>query len=245
MNVDVSHDGALTGSENMRRDLLLVEQVREGSVDIAFRTYQWTPWCVSLGTHQSASAIDLDMCVERGYDVVHRPTGGRAVLHANELTYALALRIPSGCKPLDVYKDFHAMLHSSLVSLAPELALSTAAPSLRDHYASSGPLGQVCFSAHAPSELLWHGRKVVGSAQRVVDGIVLQHGSIVCGPEHLMLGELLAADNEVRERTVATMRRTSATLTDVAGHTITPSEVASALRASLTQERLSGLIPQA
>lgn len=245
MIVEVSHDGALTGSENMRRDLLLVEHVRNGTVDVAFRTYQWSPWCVSLGTHQRASAIDAVACAERGYDIVHRPTGGRAVLHANELTYALALRIPSGSAAMDVYRVFHTLLHAALSSLAPELTLSSVAPSLRDHYASSGPLGQVCFSAHAPSELLWHARKVVGSAQRVIDGIVLQHGSILCGPEHLSLGELLVADDDVCEQTVATLRRTSATLADVAGHIITPAEVASALRTYLTHERLNGLLLRA
>ncbi len=242
MIIAVAHDGALTGAENMRRDMQLIDRIRSGAVDVDVRTYQWTPWCVSLGAHQSPSQVDVVACHRRGVDIVTRPTGGRAVLHAQELTYAFAVRVPEHRSARDVYQAFHTLLHRALVTIAPALELSTTAPSLREHYAASGPLGQVCFSSHAPSELLWDGRKVVGSAQRVIDGIVLQHGSILCGPGHEQLGQVLAVDPDMRARIVETTTASSATLTDVAGHHIEPSDVDNVLRVHLTQQNLSSLL---
>lgn len=242
MNLELRNDGLLTGRENMQRDLQLIDRVRTASVDLVLRLYQWSPWCVSLGANQQSDRLDREACRARNIDIVERPTGGRAVLHANELTYAFATRIPSGKSAMDVYRAFHRMLHEALVHIAPEISLSSLAPSLREHYAASGPLGQVCFSAHAPSELLWDNRKVVGSAQRVVDGIILQHGSILCGPGHEQLGMLLHGEHETRIRIVEATQRASATLSEAAGRTVEPAEIAVLLEQRLTLETLSGLV---
>ncbi len=243
MMIEISSDGRMTGAENMRRDLLLVDRVRNGLADVALRLYQWQPWCVSLGINQQHGNIDANACSVRSIGIVTRPTGGRAVLHANELTYAIAVKIPHGGTAMDVYRGCHRILHGALVAIAPELVCTTVAPSLRDHYASSGPLGQICFSAHAPSELLWNNRKVVGSAQRVIDGVVLQHGSILCGPGHEDLGYLLRADRATQERVVATTRRVSATLSEAAARTVSADVVAEVLLERLQAEVLSGLVP--
>lgn len=242
MIISVAHDGALPGAENMHRDMQLVDRVRNGSVDLDVRTYQWAPWCVSLGANQSSSHIDVDACHRCGFDMVTRPTGGRAVLHAQELTYAFAVRVPAHRSARDVYQAFHTLLHHALTTLAPDLALSTRAPSLREHYAASGPLGQVCFSSHAQSEILWGGRKVVGSAQRVIDGVVLQHGSILCGPGHEQLGQVISADPDVRLRIVESTIASSATLSDVAARRIQASDVDDLLREHLTRESLQRLL---
>jgi lipoate-protein ligase A len=238
MIVEVSNEGSLRGSENMRRDLELVERVRNGGVDLPLRFYQWDPWCVSLGTNQQSQNIDAEACASRGIDIVTRPTGGRAVLHACEVTYAFAVRIPAGRTAMDVYRAFHQRLHQALAFLAPELSISTDSPPLYQHYAASGALGQVCFSAHAPSELLWNDRKVVGSAQRVIDGVVLQHGSILCGPGHEELGYVLRAEREMQDRVVAATRASSATLSDVAHAEILPQDVATHLHSTLTTDVL-------
>jgi lipoate-protein ligase A len=242
MIVEVSNEGSLRGSENMRRDLELVDRVRNGNVDLPLRFYQWDPWCVSLGTNQQLHNINAEACASRCIDIVTRPTGGRAVLHACEVTYAFAMRIPTGRSAMDVYRAFHQRLHQALAMLAPELSLSTDAPPLHEHYAASGALGQVCFSAHAPSELLWNARKVVGSAQRVIDGIVLQHGSILCGPGHEELGCLLRAEPEMQDRVVSATRSSSATLSDVARAHIQPEEVAKHLYGTLTNDVLSEMM---
>jgi lipoate-protein ligase A len=88
----------LTGKENMARDEALLA---EGTP--ALRFYRWSPPCVSLGYFQNAAAdIDLDYLTREGIDLVRRPTGGRAVLHEHELTYAVVLPeslLPAGVVP--------------------------------------------------------------------------------------------------------------------------------------------------
>src|SRR5512142_460873 len=54
------------------------------------RFYAWAPPCVSLGRNQPLEAVDAARCAARGYAIVRRPTGGRAILHTDELTYSIA-----------------------------------------------------------------------------------------------------------------------------------------------------------
>ncbi|RPI67736.1 MAG: hypothetical protein EHM43_06735, partial [Ignavibacteriae bacterium] len=110
----IEHEGSSTGAQNMARDLELLEMVRSGGLDLAFRTYTWDPWAVSLGKHQQTEAIDVAETQRRGFDIVHRPTGGRAVLHARELTYCIAVR----GKPQDVYAQVHSALYEALEPMA-------------------------------------------------------------------------------------------------------------------------------
>jgi lipoate-protein ligase A len=219
----------------MALDLAMLDDVAVGTFDILVRTYMWSPWCVSLGRNQREDSISAGSCRLNGFDIVRRPTGGRAVLHANELTYAVALRSTAVLTPQLAYALIHEAIHAALEPLAPSLTFSGASTDLRTHYAASGALGQVCFTSHARSEIMWHTRKVVGSAQRVVGGLVLQHGSILCGAGHERIADVVAATDLERATMRASIERSSATLSEVAGRPITPNEVA---------ERLSDLAEQ-
>jgi len=194
-----------------------------------WRTYTWQPWAVSLGKHQDIAAIDAMAARRYSIDIVHRPTGGRAVLHANELTYCV---VACG-KPAEVYAKIHQTIHKALVQVLGDngrlLEFDTVGHDLRSHYASGSDLGQACFATSAKSEIMVNGRKVVGSAQRVVNGIVLQHGSILCGPEHLLLSELMPIPDERKTVFKAALQRSSISLSEIAGYAITPEDVAKAL----------------
>lgn len=230
MNIRTSHDGPARGADNMAQDLALLDSVRTGVLDVAVRTYTWEPWCVSLGHHQREDAIDRDLCELRGYDVVRRPTGGRAVLHADELTYAVAVRTSTDRTAQQIYAMVHEAIHAALLPLVPHLAFTGVGTDLRTHYASSGALGQICFTAHARTEITVDGRKVVGSAQRVLDGIVLQHGSILCGDGHEQIADLVSASESTRSSMRSTIERSSATLSSAAGRPLSPDLVADCLR---------------
>ncbi len=208
----------------------MLDEVEAGAFDILARTYMWSPWCVSLGRNQREDAIDAGVCAMSGYDVVRRPTGGRAVLHADEVTYAVVLRTTALLSPQVAYALIHEAIHAALEPLAPSLSFSGVSTDLRTHYAASGALGQVCFTSHARSEIMSGTRKVVGSAQRVIGGIVLQHGSILCGPGHEHLAEVVTATDAERGAMRATIARSSATLSEVAGRTITAQEVSTRLQ---------------
>ncbi|MBI2793337.1 MAG: lipoate--protein ligase family protein [Ignavibacteria bacterium] len=207
----------------MARDLELLETVRAGIAPFAFETYTWEPWAVSLGKHQSINAIDVDKAREMGIDVVWRPTGGRAILHADELTYCVAVR----GNPRDVYRRVHDVIRRALDRIVPHaLNGHKAQPDLRQFYASGTRLGQVCFASSVTDELMHNGRKVVGSAQRVIDGIVLQHGSILCGPAHQTIADILAVKENDRSEIKQQLNKLSISLSEIAGRRIDPLTVA-------------------
>lgn len=227
----VSSDGSANGRANMDLDMnLLAEAERSGSWHM--RTYTWSPWCVSLGKHQSLDVIDDVEMQQRGFDVVHRPTGGRAVLHANELTYCCAAPLADGQTAQYIYATVHTLIVAALRSLnVPDLEFQEVPTDLRLHYASSGVAGASCFTSSAKSEIMARGRKVVGSAQRVINGYVLQHGSILCGAGHEQLADVVRAEASQRAMLRSRIHEGSITLSDLAGRTITPEQCAEAIAA--------------
>lgn len=216
----IVNSGSATGAQNMRRDMQLADHVRLGTAPATLRLYTWEPWCVSLGKHQPLEAIDASAVSRYGYDVVHRPTGGRAILHADEVTYCVCVPVTDSLQARSVYAEVHQLLFGALSTLCSDLTFASLDSDLRTHYASSGPLGQACFTSHARSEILWNGKKVVGSAQRVIDGVLLQHGSILCGPGHESLADLFAANDQERETLKRSIEQSSATLSQAAGREI-------------------------
>lgn len=232
----VAWEDSASGHQNMERDLELVRSVADNVLTVAFRFYTWTPWTVSLGKHQSASVVDSAAIQDRGYEVVHRPTGGRAVFHAQEVTYACAVR---GTSPQGVYQAIHALLLEGLRPLLPTEPHHTSTPTpLHEHYASAGPLGASCFTAHARTEITVEGRKLVGSAQRVIDDVILQHGSILCGPAHLELPELLLLSSADRQLLQQALERSSTSLAEVGSPLTDPADVAQQLLTTVTPANL-------
>lgn len=224
----------MAGADAMAADRSLAEAVaRSGAAD--FRLYTWKPWCVSLGFNQREADIDAEALFTLGFDCVRRPTGGRAVLHANELTYCVAVPLSSGKGPRHIYAAIHEAL---LVGMAPFLSkdveFSRVPTDLRKHYASGDAPGAACFSSSAESEIMWKGRKMVGSAQRVLGSVILQHGSILCGPGHERLADVLRVDEEARERVRCTLRDGAVTMSEAAGTHITATDIAPALETVLT-----------
>lgn len=236
MNIKFILDGPATGKRNMDLDLELHRHVLEARYTAAIRFYTWDPWCVSLGKHQSADGLNQTALQRLDLDVVHRPTGGRAVLHADEVTYCVCLPVASANQAQMIYAAVHEMLFNELSAIVPGLSYASVSSDLRQHYSSHQPVGQTCFSTHAKSEILWNGHKVVGSAQRVMDGVLLQHGSILCGPGHEQLSQVVCT-SETDEHTVrAALDRTSATLSQAANRPVTHRDIAS--RFAAAEERM-------
>jgi lipoate-protein ligase A len=137
------------------------------------RLYQWRPHCLSFGRHEPASRrYDLDRIQSLGLDTVRRPTGGRAVWHGRELTYAVAAPSRRFGSLQAAYLEIHRMLAEALDSLGAGVSL---APALRVSPLDAGG----CFARPAGGELMVSGHKVVGSAQYRQGSALLQHGSIL------------------------------------------------------------------
>jgi lipoate-protein ligase A len=171
-------DGPRAGAWNMAVDEALAEAVDGGASGPVLRLYRWNPPCLSLGFSQPYSAADAGFCVAHGVEVVRRPTGGRAVLHQLELTYAVLARLGEPPFSHDLQGAYHTICRALVAGLrrlgvAAELSGEPAGGHLAPTQAVP------CFVGPAAGEVVVGRRKLIGSAMRRVGGSILQHGSIL------------------------------------------------------------------
>src|SRR3989449_5899542 len=187
-------DGPIDGIRNMAIDAALLDEVDSSSdLRTIVRFYGWVRPTVSLGRNQTIDkAVDTEYCIANGIDVVHRPTGGRAVLHDDELTYAVISNDSSffGDTIYGNYKRVSEALCLGYTRLGVPAVL---APDTRKTNPASNGGDPPCFLSPSRYELMVDGRKIVGSAQRRIRRSFLQHGSmpITCNRKALALATRL------------------------------------------------------
>jgi len=172
------------------------------------RLYAWSPAAVSLGYFQRLEQIDQGVCRAHGFTLVRRPTGGRAVLHDQELTYSLVA--PLRCFPDGVSGSYRA-IGQAFVHAFAELGVPA-----RLQRAAAYQRSAACFDTPSLAELTVAGRKVMGSAQTRGPHALLQHGSI---PLRLDVDRLAAA-LRLSPRQARWLRRKAVGLQQAAGRTI-------------------------
>ena len=191
-------DPALDGEANMAVDaelLAALEAAEEPRTVLRF--YSWIRPTISLGRNQKPEkAVDLDFCREEGVDVVRRPTGGRAVLHDDELTYAVASNDLSYFADGSIYETYR-MISEALSAGYGALGVETLlAPDTRRLGASKNGSDYPCFVSPSRYELMVDGRKIVGSAQRRLRRSFLQHGSMPITCNRPMLARVACLEDE-------------------------------------------------
>jgi lipoyl(octanoyl) transferase len=145
------------------------------------RLYRWQPHCFSFGRHEPAMRrYDPVRIAERGLDTVRRPTGGRAVWHGREVTYAIAAPADALGALRQTYLEIHQMLLQALVGLGAPAVMAPPRPPVR---LDAG----ACFAQPVGGEILIAGKKVVGSAQLREGEALLQHGSILIHDDQAMV----------------------------------------------------------
>jgi lipoate-protein ligase A len=171
------------GWVNMSLDMALLDRAEEDG-NGWLRLYQWAPHCLSFGRHEPASrSYDIERIRTLGLDTVRRPTGGRAVWHAHELTYAVAAPSCVFGSLRAAYLAIHQLLGEALGSLGIQTSL---APRVRTAGLDSGG----CFSQPVGGEVLAGKRKIVGSAQLRRGTAFLQHGSILLDGDQGLVAQL-------------------------------------------------------
>ncbi len=179
----------------MDYDLQLVKQVEPDSAYLRF--YGWNPYCISLGANQSLNEINTEKASLNNIDVVKRPTGGRAILHAEELTYSVILPNVKTISGREIYENISNSIVTGLRffdSNLNEVSLENEQPKFKELL--NQPAGALCFASTAKSEIKYKGKKLVGSAQRRIGTSLLQHGSILIGKYHQHLVEYLNINNK-------------------------------------------------
>lgn len=163
-----------SGTANMAMDAsLLAEAARSGRA--VLRLYRFDPPCLSLGRNEPTAHYDRAAIARRGLDVVRRPTGGRAVWHEHEVTYAVAAPVAAFGSLRHAYRTIHERIARALRSLGADATLAPHQPPLSSRVEQSPS----CFATPVGGEVLVAGRKLVGSAQVRKGNAFLQHGSIL------------------------------------------------------------------
>jgi lipoate-protein ligase A len=188
------YSGTHDGYTNMAMDEAILIGLRENRSLPVLRIYKWDPPTISIGLFQSAADIDYDKCKDDGIGIVRRPTGGRAVLHDEELTYSI-LFTANDYKPFrkkDIFIFVAGCLVNSLRLLGIECKIAEK---------SRGDLRTAnCFAAPAQFEIetLGHG-KLIGSAQVIKDGVALQHGAIPLTGSYKNISKYLKCDSAFKK----------------------------------------------
>ena len=174
----------LAGAENMALDEALLRRAR-ATGEAVFRVYGWATPTLSLGRNQPARGeYDTAELARRGVGIVRRLTGGRAVLHAREVTYSVTAPVGLGATLGAAYGRINELLVTGLRALgAPAEIAAVTAPAPRPSLAP-------CFEEPTAGELVLGGRKLVGSAQYREDDALLQHGSILVDDDQPLVASL-------------------------------------------------------
>lgn len=228
----------------MAFDQALLEGMSRGLLGIhtrILRLYSWHPWTISLGRFQKerSERPEIGSDPSQGpIQTVRRRTGGRAVLHADEITYSIVIsyRDPLfSSSVLGTYKNMAKILLEALSSLG---AMAEITPARARETGGAARRSDFCFSSPGHYELTWKGLKIAGSAQVRVPGSVLQHGSLPLTIDDGVHGAFMEWCG-----TIGAPTDFMASLTMAAGRTIEYTEAATALKAAYVKDCLENSIP--
>jgi lipoate-protein ligase A len=214
------------GVWNMAVDEAVFIAVGRGESPPTLRLYSWEPPCLSLGYAQPLTDVDIPRLHVHGWELVRRPTGGRAILHTDEITYSVSA-------PLDDPRVAGTLLESYgclATALVEALHLLKLEVEIQDHVAgNSNTHNPVCFEVPSSSEITVGGKKLIGSAQARRKEGILQHGSLpLTGDLTRILQVLVFPDEDARTRAASNLLKRAATVEAVLGRVVSWNEAAQA-----------------
>lgn len=187
-----------TGAFNMALDeVLLLNSAREETPP-TLRLYSWAPPTLSLGYAQSIQDVDQDALTRFGWDLVRRPTGGRAILHVDELTYSITASLDDPVSRGSLLDSYQRISQALLLALSL-LGIKSDAKKL--YQASNQSKKEpVCFEVLSNFEITVNGKKLIGSAQARKNGGMLQHGSLPLSGDLARITKVLKYPDEERRQ---------------------------------------------
>ena len=224
----------LPGADNMALDESLLESVAAQRQPPTLRLYRWEPACLSLGHAQPAEDADRERTQALGWHLVRRTTGGRAILHTDELTYSVTAPIDHPLLAGGVLSSYRRLSQGLVAGLRLLGVQADTAPSRS--LSVSDRMNPVCFEAPSAYEITAEGRKLIGSAQlRRVAG-VLQHGSLPLGGDLGRICEVLFYREQAdRAAAAARVRQRATTLEQLLGRRVPWEQAAESLAEGFAQ----------
>ena len=197
-----------SGQVNMDKDAqILNSAIESGSDEPIFRLYGWNPPCISLGRNQRDDFLDMDFLKNHNIDVVRRLTGGRALLHDNEITYSFVCPetyLENGQHVVSSYKEISQILIDKFRLFGIELDFGTA-KAVKTGF-------DYCMLISTGADLCYKNKKLIGSAQCRKNGYILQHGSILYDYDRNLLEQIFKEDIDCGD--ITTIKEINSKLTN-------------------------------
>lgn len=221
------HTPPSAGAWNMAADEAILEHIYRGESKPTLRLYAWNPPCLSLGYAQSLKDVDITRLNSRGWEVVRRMTGGRAILHTDELTYSVTGSADEPILAGGVLESYNR-LSKALLHAVRKLSLPVEVKENADAPATKKP-NPVCFEVPSTYEITVNGRKLIGSAQARKKEGVLQHGSLPLTSDLTRICDALVFETETaRENAKERLLARATTVESVLGAEVSWSRAAEA-----------------
>ncbi len=186
-----------TGEQNMKTDSDLLDYALDsGLSEPIFRLYGWSPACISLGRNQGDEFLDYNFLKSNGIDVVRRLTGGRALLHDNEITYSYICPVSylnNGEHVVSSYKEICQIFIEKFKKFGINIDFGT------QKQVKTG--FDYCMLISTGADLCYKGKKLIGSAQCRKHGYILQHGSILYDYDKVLIEKIFGEEISTNEIT--------------------------------------------
>ncbi len=205
----------LPGWQLMAGDEILANPKVLSDFSPVVRFYCWIPSAVSLGVHQSANAVDHDKCTEHGWDIVRRPTGGRALLHHRDLSYSVTLA--GGSESPHRLKDIYEAVAKAWIETFAKFGLvAELVQSGRGSHEGTAHLRDgLCLDSRVRGELISSGKKIAAAAQRVYAQTLLQHGSVIMTGDVSAIADTLPIDETAKNIAASNLRLSSISICEL------------------------------
>lgn len=225
----------LSASENMAMDEAIFRENQRNDSPPTLRLYGWCPPSISLGHFQETrDELNVSVCNRFQIDIVRRPTGGKAVLHENDLTYAVIAKEHNPLFTQNILGTYR-IISGCIADALSELGIH-AEMSADGRTTGNDPLKAVCFSSPSHYELLVNRRKICGSAQVRSRGVFLQHGSILLDFDPVKTCALFVSRDANRERQVEKLRESVTSVYEYTGVDISVTKMCHVLQKSFEKK---------
>jgi len=195
--------GLCRASYNMALDEAIAITVKKGNSPPVLRLYGWDSPSVSIGYFQKACDINVDYCLKKGIPIVRRPTGGRAILHEDEITYSFSAKTDEGIFSKGLF-DSYNKISKAFVFAFSEIGIQSEPQLQRKHRRDRSPL---CFQSTSYGEITINSKKVIGSAQRRWPDGLLQQGSIPFAVNEEEIAKIFRLESSYRAEEITGLKK--------------------------------------
>lgn len=231
-----------TGAWNMALDEAILTFAASKRIPPTLRLYAWDPPCISLGYAQTSKDVDLHALEIEKWDIVRRPTGGRAILHKNEVTYSICTATDEPFMKGNILESYRRVSTALLAAL--EL-LNVHADANKVYPDMPTTAQAACFEVPSNYEITVQGMKLIGSAQSRKMGGILQHGALPLSGDLSQIHRVLrfSSDDE-REKANTRLSVHATTLESACGNHVSFTEVCDALISAFSVNLNTNLTPE-